>query len=147
VRGNGNITAGGDLVVPGADIQDEIFPARMNTARLNELIGKGLVHAPDGQGDLQRVDLFEAVDHWSAWTDEPGPADTGVEGRAMALAQNETMAVRPSNEIVKCGVCGHPQHPSNVFWCHDSVPSGDPSGGIEPCRCDGTRILGEDGPS
>jgi len=52
--------------------------------------------------------------------------------------------VRPSDEIVKCGVCGHQHHPSNVFRCPGSVPSGEPSGGIEACRCDGTRILDED---
>src|SRR6266511_42866 len=42
------------------------------------------------------------------------------------------------------GVVGHQHHPSNVFRCPGSVPSGEPSGGIEACRCDGTRILDED---
>jgi len=61
--------------------------------------------------------------------------------------REQLLAVRPSAEIDPCGVCGHPRHPSNVFWCPGSVPSGDPSGGTAPCRCDGTRILGEDGPA
>jgi hypothetical protein len=52
--------------------------------------------------------------------------------------------VRPSDEIESCRVCGHPHHPLGDRRCVFSVPSGEPSGGIESCRCDGSRIL-EDG--
>jgi hypothetical protein len=50
------------------------------------------------------------------------------------------MAVRRSDEIQSCGACGHPHHGVNGAGCPRSVPSGEPSGGIEACRCDGTRI-------
>jgi hypothetical protein len=47
----------------GAHAQDagrHLAPVRMNTARLNEMIAKGIVYAPDEHGDLLRVELFEA---------------------------------------------------------------------------------------
>lgn len=105
------------------------------------------------------LDVYENRNHWSAYTDLPGPEHTGAEGRAMAEARqeiirssyrpcsvcgapdhagvkhDEIMAVRPSDEIVLCGACPHPEHVTGDRRCASSVPSSEPSGGIEMCRC------------
>lgn len=77
----------------------------------------------------------------------PGESRESVNLLKQQIMKLAEIPVRPSDEIVKCRVCGHPQHPVNVFWCPGSVPSAEPSGGIEQCRCDGTRILDQDGRS
>lgn len=45
------------------------------------------------------------------------------------------MAVRPSAEIVLCPRCPHADHGGSGGRCTGSVPSWEPSGGIELCRC------------
>lgn len=157
---------------------------RMNTARLNELIGKGLVYAPDPDGDMRRVEIFEADRaqrefmelesgypgacpcggrHYPSpyscrWCKCHDPRNEHHRPDALGLMQvikpgnhmsldrgeleitmplNKLMDVRPSAEIVSCDRCGHPQHPTGSGPCAGSVPSGDPSGGVEPCLCPG----------
>ena len=48
---------------------------------------------------------------------------------------DEIMAVRPSNEIVCCPRCDHPQHGENGGRCAFLVPSADTEGPLPVCRC------------
>ena len=133
----------------------------IRTARLRELIEKGLVRYPDEAGDLYRVAALEddraQRERIAMETGYPGACPCG--GRhypspyscrwcrchdlrnehhrpdALGLMQvierpheedhanpGPLMDTRPSNEIVCCPRCGHPQHPGNGGRCAFLVP-------------------------
>lgn len=103
-----------------------------STARMRELIEKGLVHAPDGLGDLQRVELFEAErearEARAALTHDPrecpcaGRHYPSAEACRWCRCHRELLDRRPSNEIELCGACGHPQHAVNGGRCAFLAP-------------------------
>jgi superfamily II DNA or RNA helicase len=50
-------------------------------------------------------------------------------------------------EVERCSVCGHPQHEIDDGRCAFSVPSWEPSGGIEMCQCRNGVIESPERPS
>lgn len=161
--------------------------ATASTARLRELIDKGLVRYPDEAGDLYRVAALEddraRREQMAMESGYPGACPCG--GRhypspyscrwcrchdprnehhrpdALGLMQvikpspdmaqlaedardaleeimdtrQKLMAEAPSNEIVCCPRCGHPQHPGNGGRCAFLVTGQDTEGPLMVCRC------------
>lgn len=139
----------------------------IKTERLRRLIELGLVHEPDGLGDLTRVEEWreewarrEAGDpsacpcagrhypsaeacRWCRCHDPRNehhtegarglmqvikpPEPSGLFPELEMLRQEDVSAklmdVRPSDEIVCCGACGHPQHTANGGRCAFLVPT------------------------
>jgi hypothetical protein len=98
---------------------------RRNTARMRELIDKGLVHEPDGLGDLRRAELSEADLHEDALD-----AFDEIMSTRMKL-----MDEGPSKEIVCCGACGHPDHSTQGGVCAFLVPARGKDEEQLVCRC------------
>lgn len=68
--------------------------------------------------------------------EHPGESDSEIELiKEGILRLGEIMAVRPSNEIVCCGVCGHPNHTPGSGRCAFLSPAMDGTGGLTVCRC------------
>lgn len=101
----------------------------IGSRKLRELISKGLVHEPDGLGDLRLLIEDQArlaEDRRRAFEqDYPGPLFFGL------------LDTRPSAEIELCPRCDHPQHGGNGGRCAFLVTGADTEGPLLVCRCTG----------
>jgi hypothetical protein len=81
--------------------------------------------------------LFERLGPPPYVRDYPGPLffEEDHEDPGSPDAFKSDSAVRPSDEIVCCPRCDHPQHGENGGRCAFLVPSADTEGPLPVCRC------------
>jgi len=88
--------------------------------RFRELVERGIVSVPDGDGDTYRL-----------------PQGLVPGSRLAELYLARRSSVRPSDEIEYCGRCQHPWHGGNGAPCGAQVASRMQDGGFRPCPCTG----------
>lgn len=116
----------------------------IKTERLRRLIELGLVREPSPD-DALRLELFEAdrEARQARARLEHDPRECPCAGRHYPSASacrwcachRPIMASLPAEEIVVCGVCGHPSHDAGDGRCAFQVASRMQDGGFATCRC------------